>query len=97
MWRCYIRNKQSFDNIEVGIKIFEGRLYHGVWEKVQVGDNIIFEHDNLKCSRIIKKLTLYNTITDVCKHRQIPEYKDIFDSCYSQNRQEKYKVVILDI
>lgn len=94
--KCYIKNKQSFDNIEVGIKTFEGRLYYGVWQNIQIGEVIIFVHKNQECSKIITKIVLYNTITEFCEYKRIPEYKTVFDLCYSLDRQEKYKVIILN-
>ena len=94
---CRIRNKQSFDNIITCKKTFEGRLYRGIWESVQVNDILIFEHDNEECSKVIKKITLYHNITDFCEERQILDYKLLFDTCYSEKHQKKYKVIILDI
>ena len=95
--KCFIKNKDTFDNIKNGIKMFEGRLYYGVWENVKIGDIIIFVHKENECTKIIKNIKLYNTIIDFCNEINLPEYINIFNSLYSQNLQEKYKVIILDI
>ena len=95
--KCYIRNKDSFNAIISGTKTFEGRLYYDSWKSVKVRDIIVFIHDNNECTKTITKITLYNNITEFCEQKKIFEYKLLFDKCYSQNRQNKYKVIILDI
>lgn len=54
---------QAFNNIKNETKKIEGRLYRGIFTKINIGNTIIF-HDKLndeKLSKIVKKLVIFDS------------------------------------
>ncbi len=103
-------NPTYYDYIVKGTKRIEIRLYDEKRQKIKVGDTIKFsklDNEDVFFLAKVMDLYIYDDIDDLLKNFDISilldssfsknDLKDIFNSIYSKEEQNKYKVIGIKI
>lgn len=95
------------DWIESGVKTYEGRLYKEIWQKVKVGDLIIFYTPDKEVKTIVTDLKFYGDFGEAFENlgtklvpitnATVDRVKKLYNQFFSDDDIKKYGVVAVGV
>lgn len=97
-------NQRAFTNILCNNKKIEGRLFKGIFSKINTGDIFTFYNNKKSCNVKIIKINCYNNFYEMLSNenfknllpycRNIEEGLELYNNIYKKNIN-KYKVLAI--
>lgn len=94
IWKKCIQNPIDtpwFDWIKCEMKKFEGRIFRDDWQKMNIGDIIIFDSGNEKLETIITEFKYYNSFVEA--FNDLGSLLVPIESCTNKNVEDFYSKI----
>lgn len=96
-------NREWFDKVRSGMKIYEGRVKINDWVRIEVGNIIEFYCDDDSVKILVTEVLSFNNFEDALQlygnlmlpGRCIDEWNDVYYNIYNRELVEKNGVILL--
>jgi ASC-1-like (ASCH) protein len=101
MKEIYLKNKRTFDSILLNKKKVEGRINKGFFKSIEVGNEILFRHENSQIEVTIIKISHYKSfeLLLIDMDNVLPYFETVSEgvkyyySLYNKNLEDIYGVI----